>query len=123
MGKGPRRINPVSIFIVLVVVAGVYGAIKFVPIYLLNSKVDTILDEARYEAAQINQFSTDGARERILEDIRDKIIDLGIDERYLDVTFEDDLSYIYADYRVVVEHPFGKTTTLDFEREVEVPRD
>jgi hypothetical protein len=123
MGKGPRRINPVSIFVVLVIVAIVYAAVKFVPVYLLNNKVDTILDEARHDAAQLNEFSSDGARDGILEEITDKIVDLGVDERYLQVTFEDDLSYIYANYRIVVDHPFGKTTTMEFEREVEVQRD
>ena len=123
MGKGPKRINPTSIFVVLVLAAIVYSAVKFVPVYFLNNEVDTILNDAKHDAAQINEFSTSGLREKVLQEVRDKIIELGIDGDYLEVSFEDDLSYIYADYRVVVEHPFGKTTTFEMEREVEVPRD
>jgi len=123
MGKGPRRINPVSILVVLLIVGAVYAAIKFVPVYMLASDVDTILADAKHEAAELDVFSTGDRRDKLLEQVRDKIIDLGVDENRLEVYLDDDLSYIHADYVIVVKHPFGKTTELEFERSAKVPRD
>jgi len=122
MGKGPRRINPISILVVLAIVGAVYAAVKFVPVYLTQSKVESILADAKHKAAQLNEYSSDDARQKLLDKVAEKILDLdrGIDEEFLEVYLDDDMSHINADYQIVVEHPFGKTTTLEFEISVKV---
>jgi len=123
MGKGPRRINLVSVVIVLAIVAGTYAGVKFIPAYLKKGEVATILDEARHEAAQIDETSSDDRRERLIGDIKDKILDIGgIPEATLDVYFDDTYEFLVAEYVVVVEHPFGKTTELEFEQSIEIER-
>lgn len=123
MGKGPRRINFVSIAVILAVVAAIYCGVKFIPVYLKKSDVSTILDAARYEAAQIDEFSSPDRRERLIEDVREKVLDLGdIAEETLHVYFDDDYAFLNVDYKVIVEHPFGKTTELEFEQSVEIER-
>lgn len=123
MGKGPRRVNFVSIAFVLAAIAGIYAGVKFIPAYLKKGDVDTILDEARHEASQINEFSSVNRRERLIEDIRDKVLELGdIPEETLDIYFDDDFEFLIVEYIVVVEHPFGKTTELEFEQSVEIER-
>ena len=108
MGKGPRLINPVSILVILAIIGAIYAAVKF-------------LADAKHDAAQLDEYG--GGRDKLIEQVREKIIELGIEGDRLDVYLEDDLSYIHADYVIVVEHPFGKTTELEFERSVKVPRD
>ena len=123
MGKGPRRINFVSIAVILAVVAAIYSGVKFIPAYLKKGDVSTILDEARHEASQINEFSSHNRRERLIDDVRDQVLELGdIPEETLRVYFDDDFAFLNVDYVVVVEHPFGKTTELKFEQSVEIER-
>ncbi len=123
MGKGPRRINFISVAVILAIVCGIYAAVKFIPAYLKKGEVDTILDAARYEASQINEFSSADRRDRLIDDVRDKVLELGdIPEETLDVYFDDDYAFLNVDYVVVVEHPFGKSTDLKFEQSVEIDR-
>jgi hypothetical protein len=123
MGKGPRRINPVSVILVLIAVAIVYSAVKFIPVYLKRGKVDTILDSARYDAQRFDEYSYSNQEEKVLDKLRDEILDLGgIDDETLDVYFAEDYSRLYVDYTVIVEHPFGKTTEFQFEQSVEIDR-
>jgi hypothetical protein len=129
MGKGPRRINPVSVLVVLAIAAAIYVAVKFIPVYLKNSKVDTILDEARHEASQLDPFAEDRftgttKADDLADRVRDEILALGdIPEEACEVYFSDDLRTLHADYTVVVRHPFGKTTELDFQRSISTDRD
>ncbi len=122
MGKGPRRINPVSVLTVAVFAAVIYAAVRFVPVYLDANKVDTILDEARHEASTLNEFSSDSAIERVTETVRDKILDLGVEDELLEVYFSDEMDALHADFTIVVQHPFGLSTSLDFERSVAIQR-
>lgn len=122
MGK-PHRINLVSVAIVLAIAGGIYAGVKFIPAYLKKGKVETILDAARHKATQINETSSANRRERLLERIREQVLDLGdIPEETLDVYFDDDFAFLNVDYVVVVEHPFGKTTELKFQQSVEIER-
>lgn len=123
MGKYPRRINPVSVVVVLAIAAAIYAGVKFIPAYLNKGEVATILDQARYEASEINEFSSPNLRDRLLEEIREKVLDLGdIPDETLHVYFDDDYAFLNVDYVFVVKHPFGNTTELEFEQSIEIER-
>lgn len=117
------RINPVSIVFTVALVGAVYAGVKFVPVYLLNSEVDTVLTAAKHDAAQIDETTTDTQRDRLLADVRERLLEVGVDGDTLEVYLEDDFSRLYAEYVAVVEHPFGQRTTFELQRSVEIPRD
>ncbi|RMH44570.1 MAG: hypothetical protein D6689_02100 [Deltaproteobacteria bacterium] len=123
------RPNFVALALAVLVAGLIYGAIKFVPVYLKVSDVDVILDEARYEGAEVDPFATDRwlgttSAQDLAEKVRRKIVALGgIPDDAVNVYFSDDLRTLYADFSVVVRHPFGKTTSLHFTRSVDLDRD
>ena len=123
MAKGPRRINPTSVILVLLVVGVIYAGWKLGPVYLLGTKVETILDAAKYDAAEIEDFGFDPREDELLEDIRQQLLDLGLDDEKLDVYISDDQRRIHADYTVVIDHPFEQTTTLERSHSIEIPRE
>ncbi len=116
-------LNPVAALLALVVAAGIYGGIKFIPPYWQANKVDNVLSTAKWEAAEIPLYGGGSMADALLERVKDDVIALGVDERTLDVYFAPDYTSIHADYVVVVSHPFDKTTTLEFERSLDIPRD
>ncbi len=122
MGKGPRRINFVTLLFIATAVFVVYCAVKFVPVYLDASNVETILDEARYDASKLGDFAGQGRVDRVLDGVRDKILALGVEDELLDVYFDDEMESLHADFTVVVHHPFGMSTELEFERSVAIER-
>jgi hypothetical protein len=121
MGKGPRRINPVSIGLALLVAAAVYVAVKFLPVYLLRNEVDSVLDSMRYAASELRR-GDDRKEKRIIEETYTKLLLLDIDEDHLEVYFDDEYETLNAEYTVFVEHPLGEVTTLEFHRHVDVRR-
>jgi hypothetical protein len=89
--KKPSSFNFVSVIMLLALVAGVYGAWKFGPVYYNRYKVDEILRGIDTERNQ------------------------------LAVYFDDAYASLHADYVVVVRHPGGKRTTMSMHRSVGVP--
>jgi hypothetical protein len=118
-----RHINLVSVTLTLLLLAAGYLGWKFVPVYWQAHKVDTALTRTRWEASKIHLVTSDSREPRLLDSLREEILSLGVDERFLEVYFAPDYTSVHADYTALVHHPFGKVTTLEFERRVKVPRD
>ncbi|MBT8492919.1 MAG: hypothetical protein KJO07_07645 [Deltaproteobacteria bacterium] len=113
--------NLVTVFVALVLAGAGYGTWKFAPPYWQAQKVDQVLAKARFDAAKINLYSGDSRAEGIANWVRDEVIKLGVDERFLEVYFNDDFTALHANYKVHVKHLVGGTTTLDFQRSLKVP--
>ena len=118
-----RRINIVSILMALAVASAIYFGWKIIPVYYEAQKVDTLLQGYRREASEIQLHKIDAREKRILEEVWQKVTEMGIDDPEMEVYFSEDYSSLPVDYSVEVRFFFGKSTTLQFERSVEVPRD
>lgn len=119
--KKPRKINLVSTVLILIAVGGAYSAWKFGPIYWKKYKVEEVLGSAKSaaEGTRIDRLNPAGQskeEDRIVEVATNHIIELGItpEEHGLQVYFTEGYRSINADYTVIVQHPFGKSTKLDF---------
>ena len=116
-------LNPVTIGLTLLLVAGVYAGWKFIPPYWQAQKVDNALSAVKWEASKIKLVEHDGRDEELLARLREKLGKLGIEQRYLNVYFAPNYTSVHADYYVFVHHLFGKTTKLEFRRKLAIPRD
>lgn len=120
MGK-PRRINVVSVTLILMLVAGVYMGWKLIPPYLQAGKVDTALAAAKNELGKHDTRVGDDSRVRgVLERLRNHLIELGIDDPELQVGLErgEEKHTVFARYRVEVGLLLGGSITLKFHRTV-----
>ena len=126
----PRGVNFVSIFFLLVLVAGIYVAVKFVPVWWQAKKVDRELDELRLQAIDVHKYSDDQRRKKtddIVAQAVARIHDLGVEDepdQPVQVWFDADYSALHARYEVIVRHPGNviKPTVMTMDRAVEVPR-
>lgn len=116
-----RRINVVSVLLILVVASGAYFGWKLIPVYYEAQKVDTILAGYRRESAELEIYKYTKREDALLDRVADDVMELGIDDPA--VYFSDDYSSLHVDYSKEVRFFFGKSITLDFERSVEIPRD
>ncbi len=117
-----RRINPVAILLLLIVAAAVYLAWKIVPVYYQATEVDNILSGYKQEAAELDPYNaSDQHEERIVDRIRDDLIDLGLDDPL--VSFGAGYASIDVSYAVTVHFLFGQSHTFHFDRSMEVPQD
>lgn len=120
--SGLFELNVVSVLLLLLLVAIVYGGWKYAPVYWQAHEVDQALAGAKWEASKINMFEGDDRKDALENRVRDECLALGIDEAYLEVYFSDDMRSIHADYQVDVHHLIGGTATLEFERIQEIPK-
>jgi hypothetical protein len=119
----PRRLNLVSVTLILIVGGVAYWFWRFFPVYFDAWSVDHILKETAnatyqtqklYEAQRMEQLKViaDNARDRIVN--RVGILD---PELTVNLNIDGDLATVSADYSVVVTHPWvGKTTTMRLHR-------
>lgn len=120
MGK-PRRINIVSVAIVVFFVTGGYLAWKLIPPYLQANNVDTELAAAKNELGKIDTRTGDDSRvTAILEATRTKLREMGVDDPELELglTRGAKKHTIYAKYKVKVHLVFGQSITLSFHRTI-----
>ncbi len=117
----PRRLNAVSIALLLMMAAAAYWFWRFFPAYFDGWSVDHILREsaaATYKVVRLNEPArtktlkaiVDKAREDIAKKANvtdpDLVVNLNVDEHTATMT---------ADYHVVITHPWlNRTTTLHF---------
>jgi len=128
--KNPGGLNLVSIFFLLVLVAGVYVAVKFVPVWYQGKKVDRELDELKLQALDFPKYGDDVRRKKTDEIIAQavaRIHNLGVEdepEQPVQVWFSPDFGELHARYQVIVRHPGDviKPTVMTMDRAVEVPR-
>ena len=125
----PRRLNLVSGFIGLVILAAIYAGWKFIPVYWQARKVDAALDEIKLPAAEFvfkNEDVKTQEGERMLAAAIARLHDMGIDDmpdQPLQVWWGPDYTELHAKYRVIVTHPaILKPTILDMERVRKVPK-
>ena len=126
--KSPRRVNWVSILVILVLLGGAYAGWKFAPQYWQSYKVDEILSEYKNVAAELSDLNPAYRPEReqkIVNDLYLRVQALGITDtpdQPLEVGFGPNYSHLYVKYQKVVSHPFGKKTRMNFHRKANIPR-
>jgi hypothetical protein len=119
----PRRINAVSVTMLLIFLGGGYWCWRFFPVYFDAWSVDHILKEAASQTYQ-TQHLVEAQRMEQLKSIVDKarldiIKQVGIHDPELtvDLNVDGDQALLVADYSVVVTHPwFNKVTRIHFHR-------
>jgi hypothetical protein len=121
----PRRLNAVTLFLLLIGAAVGYAAWRFFPAYYDSWTVAHVLKESSSKVYQANQLSAE-LRDKAFHDIADgarRTIQnadvIGIADPDLIVNLELDpeseTATLTADYHVVVTHPLvSRTTTLHF---------
>jgi hypothetical protein len=123
-----RSINVVSVFLVLLALSAVYAGWKFIPPWWQATRVDAVLEDFKYKAADLSSLSNpmtqrDGEQELIDAVVR-RIQGEGVDDPELHVYLSPDDHEIDAEYKVVIHHPIvNKKTVLTFHRKVKVPSD
>jgi hypothetical protein len=111
--RTPRRLNAVSVTLLLGAIAGVYWLYVFFPIYWDGWTVDHELREAAAACYQINRYAEPARTEelrKLLKKTRETTIGLAhITDPAFDVELEieGDDAVLIAKYDVVVKHPFG----------------
>jgi hypothetical protein len=122
-GQGPRRLNAVSLFLVLIALAAGYWLWRFFPVYFDGWTVEHTLKDAAsqtYRVARIAEPTRTQQLKAIVDKAREDIIKLGhVDDPDLTVNLELDGNdvAVTADYSVVVTHPgINKTTTVHFHK-------
>lgn len=123
--KKPRSINLVSVALVLLAVAAAYAGWKFIPHYWRAQKVDEALSDVGYRASDLYAIAEPSRRKReadLVEQARERLQALGVDDPLLNVWFEP--GRVHASYTVIVKHLFtARTTTLRFHRKGRIPGD
>jgi hypothetical protein len=119
--KQPRRLNALTITLLLGVAAGAYWFWRFFPAYFDGWTVDHILKEAASAVYKTNRLSEPGRTQELkalVDKARADIIkraNVTDPELAVNLDIEDTRAELSADYRVVVTHPvLSRTTTLHF---------
>lgn len=113
----PRRLNVVTVVLLLGLAAGGYWFWKFFPVYYTGWQVDHLLAEAGAESYQVAQYPA-GPREQKRAELerrtRDRIVALGVDDPDLKVAIdlEGHQATVTADYEAVVQHPVGNKQSV-----------
>lgn len=122
----PRRLNSVTVTLILLLVAGGYWMWRFFPAYFEAWSVDHILKEAASQVYQANRLAEPQRTETLTELInkakRDIQTKAGVTDPDLVVNLDIDeaRAVVSAEYRVIVTHPLvTKTTRLAFKRREE----
>lgn len=119
----PRRINTVTIFMLLCALAAGYWVWRFFPAYFDGWSVDHLLKEAASKTYRINRLQDPERTKQLTAlveatkaDIRkqgnvtDPDLEVGLD-------IDGDKAAVWADYHVIVTHAVGQyTTSLHFHK-------
>jgi hypothetical protein len=122
-GQAPRRLNAVSVTLLLIALGAGYGLWRFFPAYFDSWTVEHTLKDAANQTYAVARIAEPG-RSKQLKVIADKaradIVRLGhVEDPDLEVNLDLDGNdvAVSADYTVVVTHPYiNKTTTLHFHK-------
>jgi hypothetical protein len=120
----PRRLNTVSITLILIACGAAYWFWRFFPVHFDAWSIDHILKEsasATYQTQHLGDSQRMEELKRIVDSARGKIVkEVGVHDPELTVNLnvDGDKATLTADYTVVVTHPwFNKTTTMHMHRE------
>lgn len=121
--KKPRRINSVSITLLLFAIAVVYLAYQWIPIVFLKYEANRILEEAGSKMTkQAKLFQTDRrALEQLRGKLRGDLYGVGVDDPQVDVwiEFENNEARIGTVYSVWVHWPFDILKPHEVEYQME----
>ena len=119
----PRRLNSVTIVMLLLALAAGYWVWRFFPAYFDGWSVDHLLKEAASETYRINRLNEPERTKRLTELVDKTRADIAKQGNVTDPDLKVDLDIegnnvaVSADYSVVVTHPMiNKTTTLHFHK-------
>jgi hypothetical protein len=123
----PRKLNSVSVLLLLATIAGGYWLWRFFPAYWDSWTVDHILSEtahAVYKLNHLNEPERTKTLQELLEKTRADIIKKGnvVEDHDHPLTVnldfpDENFAVVTAEYEVVVTHPYvHKTTTLHFKK-------
>lgn len=104
------KVNPVSVFMALLIVAGLYLSYKYVPIVWTHNELSTLVREACFSAGR----SSDGeVRSSLVEATR---LDLELDIKGKDIEVARYTNRVRVDliWRPVITFPFGKSIQHKF---------
>jgi hypothetical protein len=121
--KTPRRLNTVSILMLLAAIAGGYWFYTFFPVYWDAWTIDHQLREAAALCYKVNKYAEPGRSielRKLLKKVQEDSIRLAhITDPDFDVALEieNDNLFLKATYKVVVRHPVGNfVSTLNMVR-------
>lgn len=119
----PRRLNTVTVFMIILALAAGYWMWRFFPAYFDSWTVDHLLREAAsstYKLSHLNEPLRSKELKALLDKTRKEIIEqanVTDPDLTVNLDLQDDVVVVSADYSVIVTHPIiDKTTTLRFHK-------
>lgn len=107
----PRRINVVSVTLLLAVLIAGYAAYLYLPLYFLRHEAYRVLEETGSEVSVRGAFYMEDspARDELRKKMQRKIKDMGVDDPNIEtwIEFEGKEAHLGVVYSVWVEWPFG----------------
>ncbi len=106
----PRNINIVSITMFLIMVAGVYGSIQYLPYYWKKTKLEELVKSESYGARRKDAYEvTTGIVDRA-----EREMGIVLDPEEIVVLKDKDRVRVDVIWHFSVEHPLHKTTHHSF---------
>jgi hypothetical protein len=117
MASGPRRLNWVTLLLILGVAAGGYWLWKFLPVYYTAWQVDTALSDGTAQAYRIAKLPAgprSTAKAEIERSVAAKVVALGVTDPKMAVRidFTEHDAVAECDYKVEVRHAIVDETKV-----------
>jgi hypothetical protein len=117
----PRRLNAVTMVLLLIAAATAYWFWRFFPAYFDGWSVDHILREsasATYRVMRLNEPARTKTLKAIVDKAREDIAtkaNVSDPDLVVDLNIDGNMATMTANYHVVITHPWiNRTTTLHF---------
>ena len=94
--------------------AALYSGFQFGIPYYQNWKVGGVLADTKREAGRFIPGVGDPREEPVLNQLRGKIVEIGIDDPALRIYFGVNGDTLHVDYTVIIKHPIGDPTVWQF---------
>ena len=124
--KRPRKLNGVTITLIVLAIAGGYWLWRFFPVYFDGWTVDHILKEtaaAVYRANRLREPERTDTLKELVDKAKSDIIrkaNVTDPDLRVDLEIEAEKATVSAEYKAIVTHPStSKTTTLHFKKHQE----
>jgi hypothetical protein len=119
--KEPRRVNLVSVSLLILALAAGYAGWKLGPMFWTAYKIGEIVDQGASQASGINMMTLEAQtkiEKKVVTQVKERIgEERGITPEVngLDVYLEDENAALHAEYDVTIHFPFGKRYTRHFD--------